>query len=663
MGAGARLDSWKEIGAYLKREVRTVQRWEAQEGLPVHRHPHRQRSSVYAYRAELDAWWAKRGAALGTGSAGRSRKVWVAAAALSMAGVAGWLTLSSHEPQAPLRSYPMTASPGLESSPDFSPDGTKVAYMWRKEGDKQGDIYVKTLPGGNPLQLTESPEEAETRPTWSPDGRRIAFFGERSGRTHLLVMPAEGGEERRLGSGPWGPEVRGLCWTADGRWLIAPRAGGEHKLAALHAVSLATGESRKLLEPAAGGSDIFPAVSADGRTLAFVRVRNYGMARRIHLVKLTGQVEVEGEPEPLNQDPGNVDGIFWVGKGRTLGFVTMGCCSTVDTPGFWVLDAGRPGSTRLLFPVPGVQGLTGRLSPDGTKLAYRTMQQGNTGFYRVDLGREAAETVPSEIPSSTASNLNPFLAPSGRRFAYVSSRSGKLEVWTSALDGSGQAQVTNMPRAKAGGPRWSPDGSRIAFDSAVAMNPDIFVVNADGGEPVRLTDNPATECLPSWSNDGKTIYFVSNRTGRFEMWKKPAGGGEEVQLTRNGGYGGYESPDGKFFYYTTAYSDGDLKRVPAGAGEEEPLGLKIREVHDFKATRSALYFLAPCAECDRLEKPHVVRRYRFENGRIEEAARFRMRVRMGITVAQDDSFLIVNAFRRDGGGGGTGLTIVEGLRP
>lgn len=55
-----RLDSWKEIAAYLKREVRTVQRWEKREGLPVHRHLHDKLGSVYAFKSELDAWWSER---------------------------------------------------------------------------------------------------------------------------------------------------------------------------------------------------------------------------------------------------------------------------------------------------------------------------------------------------------------------------------------------------------------------------------------------------------------------------------------------------------------------------------------------------------------------------------------------------------------------------
>ena len=58
--AAERLDSWKEIAAYLKRQTRTVRRWETTEGLPVHRHLHRRRATIYAYRTELDAWWSNR---------------------------------------------------------------------------------------------------------------------------------------------------------------------------------------------------------------------------------------------------------------------------------------------------------------------------------------------------------------------------------------------------------------------------------------------------------------------------------------------------------------------------------------------------------------------------------------------------------------------------
>jgi hypothetical protein len=55
-----KLVSWKEIASHLGREVRTVQRWETTEDLPVHRHEHQKKSTVYAYASELDAWFKKR---------------------------------------------------------------------------------------------------------------------------------------------------------------------------------------------------------------------------------------------------------------------------------------------------------------------------------------------------------------------------------------------------------------------------------------------------------------------------------------------------------------------------------------------------------------------------------------------------------------------------
>src|SRR5258708_13511662 len=67
-----RLDSWKEIASYLRRDVRTVQRWEKKEGLPVHRHQHDKLGSVYAFRADLETWFTTRQQS-GESAAGEAR--------------------------------------------------------------------------------------------------------------------------------------------------------------------------------------------------------------------------------------------------------------------------------------------------------------------------------------------------------------------------------------------------------------------------------------------------------------------------------------------------------------------------------------------------------------------------------------------------------------
>jgi hypothetical protein len=118
-----RLDSWKDISAYLRRDVRTVQLWEKNEGLPIHRHVHTKRGSVYAYKAELDAWRNSRAAALHTESPivspdtpGRWAASIVAAVCVFLLGTTIWYItqrrsmLRDSEP----RAVPLTSDPGWE---------------------------------------------------------------------------------------------------------------------------------------------------------------------------------------------------------------------------------------------------------------------------------------------------------------------------------------------------------------------------------------------------------------------------------------------------------------------------------------------------------------------------------------------------------------------
>jgi len=85
LSASAPLDSWKEIASYLKRDERTVRRWE-KEGLPIHRHMHKKRATVYAYKSEIDIWWRNGRSRLESAeaaAAGRRRFTWLFAGLLA----------------------------------------------------------------------------------------------------------------------------------------------------------------------------------------------------------------------------------------------------------------------------------------------------------------------------------------------------------------------------------------------------------------------------------------------------------------------------------------------------------------------------------------------------------------------------------------------------
>lgn len=129
-----------------------------------------------------------------------------------------------------------------------------------------------------------------------------------------------------------------------------------------------------------------------------------------------------------------------------------------------------------------------------------------------------------------------------------------------------------------GSPAWSPDGKEIAFDTRVNGNPDIWVVNADGGAPRRITSGADEDVVPSWSRDGKWIYFASNRSGQFQIWKAPAAGESPsrpaVQVTTGGGFRATETADGRYLYFAKGRGIVGLWRRaldPANSHEEPVL--------------------------------------------------------------------------------------------
>src|SRR5262245_56742342 len=143
-----RLDSWKEIGAYLKRNVTTVRRWEKREGLPVHRHLHERRDSVYAYASEIEAWWEKRRNQLADNGANddvtslvpesawrlpQVRLLWVPGAALLVVALAAAVLLArvrstSRNDVESLRFSIFPPSQTTFGTASVSPDGRHLAF-------------------------------------------------------------------------------------------------------------------------------------------------------------------------------------------------------------------------------------------------------------------------------------------------------------------------------------------------------------------------------------------------------------------------------------------------------------------------------------------------------------------------------------------------------
>src|SRR6204780_1936171 len=243
-----RLDSWKKIAVYLKRDITTVQRWEKREGMPVHRHLHDRMGSVYAFQAELDAWTRTRNVPAAqeiennaippTPPAQPPRPAiaalltrWalvlplaVAAAALAI-GASLWLHRMEYfwrNPIADARFQTVTDFDGLEQAAAVSRDGHLVAFLSDRDGNT--DVWVTQVGSGGFHNLTHGSTPGLANPSirtlgFSPDGSLVTYWVRRPGGANggdigIWAVPTLGGEPR-----PYLEGVAEFDWTRDGSRL------------------------------------------------------------------------------------------------------------------------------------------------------------------------------------------------------------------------------------------------------------------------------------------------------------------------------------------------------------------------------------------------------------------------------------------------------------
>lgn len=642
-----RLNSWKEIASYLSRGTRTVQRWEREEGLPVHRLQHQKHGSVYASKSELDAWWESRKSALEEAPApttkasisrgGRlpRKALWGVGLALIalLAGVATWWFAGRQgKQQATWKVVPLTTYPGYEGWPSFSPDGKQVAFGWSGPEHGPMDIYVKLIGTAHSLRLTSGPKRKYS-PVWSPDGTQIAFLRDSAqSRSEVCVVPALGGPERQVAeiNGDWIGLFDGyLDWSADGRWLITSDHATEDDPYSLTLLALDGGEARRLTTPPPPAlGDGSPAVSPDGRTLAFLRCSSI-LVCDVYSQALSRDLRPEGDPKRATFHNSSVRRPMWTADGRTIlyPYGETGSVTLWQVP----LTGGRP--PEMASPA-GQVGYQATISRQGDRMAW---VQGyvDQEIYRVEInalkgGSESAV----RIAPSTRAEFDVEVSPDGRRLAFISRRSGSAEVWVSNADGSSPVQLTSFGGPHVTTPRWSPEGRWIAFDARVKADGDIYVVSAGGGQSRRLTTDPGDDGLPGWSRDGKWIYFTSYRTGGAQIWKIPIEGGRAIQLTRQGGVAPSESAHGAFVYYMKAHSGGkyELWRIPSTGGEEvQIIGARLG-LQKFALVKDGVYFV----EGNWRDSVCALQFHRFSTGRTERAGVIHRRLDTGLGVWPTD---------------------------
>jgi serine/threonine protein kinase len=525
---------------------------------------------------------------------------------------AAWFMRSYVSPSPQQTLVPVTTYPGSELFPSFSPDGKQIAFFWDGENGSKPGIYVKLLGETNALRLTTGTDQ---NPAWAPDGKRIAFRrGDRN--QGIYTVSALGGAERKLTGLVPNSQI---SWSPDGNWLsLSLNDDIERGIVLLRVEG---GELRRISSPQPPAFDQSPAFDQDGHRLAYASCAGE-YSCDVYVQDLDARYSPRGLPRPITRQRASITGVTWSRDGGSLIYAASQLAGML--PYLWQARAdGRQAPQRL--EIAGPLAYSPSASPTANRLIFsRRLRDYDIWRYRTGDGIEP-------LIMSSLADYNPQFSPDGTRIAFESSRSGEAEeIWVAQADGSQPVQITNRLGRHQGTPRWSPDSRWIAFDSQGQDGHwDIYVIEAAGGSPRRITFEPSDENQPFWSHDGNWIYFRSNRTGRTEIWRVPFAGGRQEQVTTQGGSTAYESVDGTSLFYTKADSGPLFVRRLSG-GEERQV-LPYVYLKSFAPVTDGIYYLGPRSD----EGSYPLEFFQFSSGVIRLLTKIPGSVFQGLSVSPD----------------------------
>jgi Tol biopolymer transport system component/predicted Ser/Thr protein kinase len=387
---------------------------------------------------------------------------------------------------------PFAVEPEVEANPLFSPDGKSIAYSRTVAGVPQ--VFVRALDTQSPVQLTECARVCLPI-TWSADSARLYY---REGNK-ISAVSSTGGAPQLIvniaGAAALPPTI-----SPDGRWLVFGRIRADGNLD-LMAASPPDAEPKPLPDVDSISSVNMLRFSPDGQRLAIIT--GTGLLIQPFPKGRGHMISADGYPT-----------VAWLPDSRHV--VVAAGPSNHDVV---IRDTESAASRLILRSDETILGAS--VSPDGARLVYGSITD-NTGLAELSIDTGALRT----LRATRVVVRDPDYSPSGDRYIYVDFSSGRAEIVESELSGARANQLTfgnpfyaTGAYSTRGGPRYSPDGRRIAF----TMNGQVWTVPSSGGQPVAIT--PAGDRVNSvaWSPDNRWIAYQVGPGGKGQLVKFDTG--------------------------------------------------------------------------------------------------------------------------------------------
>ena len=555
------LDSWKEIAAYLNRDVTTVQRWEKREGMPVHRHLHDKRGSVYAYSAELDQWTHSRKPfppaekdlveKNGEVSVAPARKLpfsrpWkfilpslALASAVAACGLL-WMQRTDrfwHNPIADAQFQAVTDWGGREQAAAVSRDGQFVAFLSDRDG--QMDVWVTQVGSGQFHNLTHGSAAELENPSirtlgFSPDGSLVTYWVRKPSSSHgtdigIWAVPTLGGEPH--------PYLEGAAeydWSSDGQRLTYHTPGAGDPLF----VSTGNQQSgdRPIFTAPAGLHNHFPLWSPDQKFIYFV---HGSPPDKLDIWRVPAK---GGVPERITSNNTQVSYPVLLDR-RTLLYLATN--PDGSGPSLYSMDVEHRIPHRLTTDLERYTSLAA--SGDGRRLVV-TLSSPQTSLWRIRLDAvQGVASTPTPITLTTSSGFRPRLGTDC--LFYLSANGTSESIWK--LDHGAPTELwRGLGVSIIGGPAISADGGSLAFSVRQNGRSLLYVMQADGTNPRVVADSFDLQGDPAWAPDGKSLLTAAADQGVPHLFRIQLGGGSPVRFISESALDPAWAPDGSFVLFS-----------------------------------------------------------------------------------------------------------------
>jgi Tol biopolymer transport system component len=394
----------------------------------------------------------------------------------------------------------------------FAPDGKQFAFV-RQEREKNKSVLIVADMQGNERELAARSFGAAfvaRAVAWSPDGKMIAVAAvskENGEKQEIFVVRIADGSLAQLGNLGW-HQNRAAEWVKDGSGLIIVAADKSSSFGAkIWHLSYPGGEARQIITDLSGYGQLL-SLSADNDYLLAVQAHYHSNIWVAPAENLANAKQITFDS--LGKVNG-WDGLDWMPGGKIIYTARVDESSTI-----WAMNADGGNQTQL---TPSDAAYTYQnISSEGSFIVFESIRGESREVWRVN--RDG-----SDLRQLTGGGRNsqPHVSPDGKSVVYISG--GDLR--RSSTDGGGEILLAENAFFS---PRFSPDGKFIAYGAGSSGSLKLFIISAEGGQPVKQFDAPRLANFNigiRWTPDGKAVTYRDWANG---IWRQNTDGGAPERL-------------------------------------------------------------------------------------------------------------------------------------